>query len=135
MTPGLASILALPAPSAGCLDERALADLQSVFGPDQMAEFIALFRTSTAERIGSLSASLAESDWARLAADLHAIAGVAGTVGASALGRAAQELQAACKAQANPAVLRELAHRLKELAEAADRDLEGWVPARPIRAA
>ena len=83
-----------------------------------MAESIALFRTSTAERFGSLSASLAESDWVEalcsgLARDRW------GCRHGRRLGRSAAPRRN-CRQLARPrrpgGAPPELAHRLKELA-------------------
>jgi DNA-binding response OmpR family regulator len=93
----------VPLPAAECgtdtpsetpLDRRALDELQSLFSPDQMSDYLDLFRTNTAERLSLLAARAGASDWAGLAAEAHAIAGTAGTIGAVELSRAARPCSA-----------------------------------------
>ena len=97
--------------------------------PEQMGEYLDLFRTNTAERLSLLAAHASANNWTGLAAEAHAIAGTAGTVGALELSRAARELEQACKREAEPALLCSLADTVQSLAEAADKELGNWFEA------
>jgi HPt (histidine-containing phosphotransfer) domain-containing protein len=113
-------------PCRGSLDTHALDELSGIFSPEQMGEYLDLFRTNKAERLSHLAAYASANNWKELAGEAHAIAGTAGTIGALELSRAARELENACKNGAEPAILRSIAEAVQALAGKADKELSDW---------
>ena len=105
------------------LDSEVLDGLRDLFPPQQMHEYIGLFRASTAERLARMNAAAAAMNVAGLGAEAHAITGTAGTIGAMRLSAIARELETACKRGAEPALLASLAEALRQRAEETDREL------------
>lgn len=83
-------------------------ELREELGEGHLAEIFQLFAQSTREHISNLRQVAADCDYIRLAREVHAIAGAAGNVGATALAERAARLEHAAASLTEAQILAEI---------------------------
>jgi DNA-binding NarL/FixJ family response regulator len=113
-----------PQAEPALLDERPLASFKAQVSPEDFRSLVSDWLEATAARIEAVSSLTTDGDLPRLARELHALAGTAGTFGAHRLGDMARQLEQACISRDEDTLrervgaFRDLGHRTVEAMQA-----------------
>lgn len=115
-------------PSGELLDRRQTGQLKNILPPEGLRRIVHSFGRDLAERIASLKRALADGDTEELHRQAHAIAGLAGNVGAARVAAQARYITAADAGAATPEATAWVETLARE-ADAAVDAFEAWLGA------